>query len=460
LSGQTTSSVSRHSLIERRLISQGPVSTVQPTALWHVQLCMEKTGQPKKIALFGHFGTFNHGQEATLLAIVSRLRVLLPNCELCCVCSNPENVDPTLELEAIPHTVRSVRIWDRRVPLGNRLRMALIGLSEEAREYLRIWRTLKDIDVFVIPGSNILHDGVVISGWGPYGLFKWSLMAKLRRCRVMFISVGAGPVLTALGGGLLRFSLALADYRSYRDVPSSRAVRRSRFRTKGDGIYPDLVLGLPSPTAATAAAPESRPVVGLGLMEYQARVSIANPLGRTYERYVESLAVFARWLVDHGYDVKLLLSDADTGVIDDFRQELSTRFGSTILEHVTYRPTDSVEDMLCELSATDFVVATRFHSVLMSMLVNKPVIAISFHHKCSALMRQMELSQYCHDISRMDGETLIMQFQDLVAHADEVRELIPRRVEASRRALEEQYELLFGGLISEQRAADAIPTAT
>ena len=403
------------------------MSNVQPTALWHVQLRMENNEQPKKVALFGHFGTFNHGQEATLLAIVSRLRVVFPNCELCCVCSFPENVDPTLELEAIPHTIRSVRIWDRRVPLSKRLRMALTGLSEEAREYIRIWRTLKDVDMFIIPGSNILHDGVVISGWGPYGLFKWSSMAKLRHCRVMFISVGAGPVLTALGGALLRFSLAIADYRSYRDAPSSRAVRRSRLRTKGDGIYPDLVLGLPSPTAATAAVRESRPVVGLGLMEYQAKVSIANPLGRTYERYLESLAVFARWLVDHGYEVKLLLSDSDTGVIDDFRQELSTRFGSSVLERVTYRPTGSVEEMLSELSETDLVVATRFHSVLMSMLVNKPVIAISFHPKCSALMRQMGLSQYCHDIGGMDSETLIMQFQDLVANADDVRELIPRR---------------------------------
>ena len=76
-------------------------------------------------------------------------------------------------------------------------------------------------------------------------------------------------------------------------------------------------------------------------------------------------------------------------------------------------------------------------------------------------MRQMGLSQYCHDIGGMDSETLIMQFQDLVANADDVRELIPRRVEALRRELEEQYELLFGGgLISEQQAAHAVPTAT
>jgi polysaccharide pyruvyl transferase WcaK-like protein len=420
-----------------------------------------KKGQPEKIALFGHFGTLNTGQEATLLAIVSRLRALLPGSELCCICSIPESVDATLEVEAIPHTARSVRIWDRRVALRTRLRMARIGLSEEAREYVRIWRTLADIDTFVIPGSNILTDAVVLSGWGPYGLFKWTLMAKLRRCRVMFVSVGVGPVVSARGRALLRFSFALADYRSYRDEPSSRVVRRSRFRKKGDEIYPDLVLDLQSPTAAPAPARQSTPVVGLGLMEYDARYSVANPLGRTYERYLESLGTFACWLVDHGYDVRLLLGDADTGVIDAFEHELSTRFGSAILDRVAYRPTNSVEDLLSELRSTDFVVATRFHNVLMSMLVNKPVIAISFHHKVSSLMRQMGLSRYCNDLSRMDSETLIVQFQELVAQADDVRKVIQSGVEASRRALEEQYELLFGGgLSSEQRAGDALPAPT
>jgi polysaccharide pyruvyl transferase WcaK-like protein len=40
-------------------------------------------------------------------------------------------------------------------------------------------------------------------------------------------------------------------------------------------------------------------------------------------------------------------------------------------------------------AATDIVVATRFHNVIMALLLNKPVIAISFH-KCASLMSQMD----------------------------------------------------------------------
>ena len=49
----------------------------------------------------------------------------------------------------------------------------------------------------------------------------------------------------------------------------------------------------------------------------------------------------------------------------------------------------------------------------MAMLLHKPVIAISFHHKVSSLMAQMALSEYCHDIHQMDADRLIAQFQKL-----------------------------------------------
>lgn len=421
-----------------------------------------KKKQPTKIILFGHFGSGNHGNEATLLAIVSRLRVLLPNCELRCICSFPEHVAPRYGVEAIPHTVRAVRIWDREVPLGRRMRMAVIGLAEEIGEYARIWRTVAGADMFVVPGTGALTDAFGLSGWGPYGVFKWTLMAKLRRCRPMFVSVGAGPVRTGWGRAFLRIAFALADYRSYRDVPSSKAVEGSLFRTRRDEIYPDLVFGLPSPAASKASAgPRSRAVVGIGLMEYAPGYSVANPLGNTYERYLESLAGLVNWLIEQEHDVKLLLGDSDAGVVADLRRVLSDRFGPAVRDRVAYRPTLHVDELLEELSTTDLMVATRFHNILMSLLLDKPVVAVSFHDKCSALMRQMGLSEYVNDMSTIDTDSLIAQFQDLSANADELRELIRRGVEASREALDEQYELLFGGGVSsEERAADAVPAAT
>ena len=166
----------------------------------------------------------------------------------------PRTVVATYRIDALPNTVRSVRIWDRRVPLDKRLRTVFRGLSEELREYARAWRALKGTDMFIIPGTGLLTDafGPLDSGWGPYGLLKWSLVAKLRGCRVIFVSVGAGPFRSARGRFLARAALSLADYRSYRDAPSKEAVDDLGVRTTDDRIYPDLVFGL-SPASVPAA---------------------------------------------------------------------------------------------------------------------------------------------------------------------------------------------------------------
>ena len=419
-----------------------------------------KSTQPNKISFFGHFGSTNSGNEATLLAILSRLRFQFPACEFCCICSYPENVVRAHGIEAVPHTLRSVRIWDRQVPLGKRLRMALLGLTEEPREYVRAWRTLKGTDMFIIPGTGLLTDVFALAGWGPYGVFKWSLVAKLRGCRVMFVSVGAGPVRSAPGRFLVRSALSLADYRSYRDAPSKEVVKRLGLGAKVDRVYPDLVFGLSPGLRPSSAIRDRRSIVGLGLMEYAGKYSVANPLQVTYERYLEVLALFVCWLLDHEYDVKLLLGDADFQVVEDLRSKLAKRLSPSASSRVTDSPTGSVEVLLAELSATDFVVATRFHNILMGLLLDKPVIAISFHHKCSSLMSEMGLPEYCHDINQMNADTLIEQFQALVRNADDVKQVILQRVEMSKRAVDEQYEYLFRDSIEQASATDAVLPAT
>jgi polysaccharide pyruvyl transferase WcaK-like protein len=418
--------------------------------------------KPTKISFFGNFGTGNFGNEATLLAIVSRLRLVFPNCEFCCICTNPENVVATHGIEAVPHTVRSVRIWDRQVPLGKRLRMATLGLSEEIREYIRSWRALKDTDMLIVPGTGLLTDAFGCSGWGPYGLLKWSLIGKVRGCKVMFVSVGAGPLGSPPGRFFVKLALSLADYRSYRDVPSREVVEGIGVRAKHDRIYPDLVFGLSLPLPPTAAVQEGRPVVGLGLMEYSEKYCIASPTRDTYERYVESFAEIVGWLLDHDYDVNLLLGDedVDTVVIDDLRAVLRERLASDVDERVTDHPIGSVHELLTQLTATDLVIATRFHNVLMSLLLGKPVVAISFHHKCSSLMSDMGLSDYCQDINGITAEAMIAKFQALVQNADEVARMLAQRVEEARSALDEQYEALFEEPIDESRPARAAATST
>jgi polysaccharide pyruvyl transferase WcaK-like protein len=405
---------------------------------------LAKQGRRVRICFYGHFGTSNSGNESTLLAVLYRLRAVFPEGEFCCICSHPEVIARTLGIEAVPISSRTSRIWDRGSRLTRRLRVVPVGIVEELHQYVRGFKSLRGTDMLIVPGTGLLTDAYGLSAWGPYNTFKWSLLAKLRGCSLVFVSVGAGPIDTRLGRALVKSALSLADYRSYRDDASADYLKNIGFQTNGDRVYPDLVFDLPAaPEIPLEHAAERRRVVGLGLMSYAGKYSVANPTDETYRAYLESLVVFVRWLLDHDYSVRLLLGDADTNVIDEFTSLLRERIGDYDEGRVLYQPLGSVEEILSRLAATDVVVATRFHNVLLALLLNKPVIAISFHHKCYSLMNSMGLSEYCHDINQMDSDALIGQFQDLEENSDELKRVITQRVEESRRSLDEQYELLF-----------------
>ena len=100
------------------------------------------------------------------------------------------------------------------------------------------------------------------------------------------------------------------------------------------------------------------------------------------------------------------------------------RLGTYDEKRIIDQPISTAQQLLSQLAATDVVVATRFHNVLLALLLNKPVISISFHHKCASLMQEMGLSGYCHDINHLDGEKLIKNFVDLENNAEKLRPMI------------------------------------
>ena len=418
---------------------------------------MRSTRKPLTITFFGHFGSLNSGNEGTLVAILSRLRALFPDGEFRCICTNPEAVVARYGIEAVAITTRTARIWDRAIPLTRRVPMAFAGVVAELRQYIRAFTKLQGTDMLIVPGTGLVNDAFGLSAWGPYGLFKWTLMAKLRRSRVLFVSVGAGPIDRAFGRALVRAALSLADYRSYRDDSSRDYLGEIGFRGRRDPVYPDLVFSLPEALVSRdpARSEGTRRVVGLGLMEYYGKYSAGDPRPETYTAYLESLADFATWLLEHDYDIRLLLGDADTFVIEQFSSMLGPRLGPYGEDRIIAHPITSVQDVLAELAATDVVVATRFHNLLLSFLLNKPAIAISFHHKCSSLMRQMKLSEYCHDIHQMDVDVLSGQFRKLEQNREAVKHTVSQGVNVARAALDEQYNLLFAsphGALTEEGA--------
>ena len=402
-----------------------------------------------KISLFGHFGQINFGNESTLQAILYHLHRHIPDAETTCICTYPDVTTRTYNIDAVPMTGVFVKpLWLRGNPAARFLRKIIIGIPSELYRWLAAIRILKGMGMLIVPGTGLLTDVCGLSGWGPYTMFKWSLVAKLCRCKLLFVSVGAGPVYSALGKYFVKSALSLADFRSYRDNASLEYLKGIGFPTNSDRVYPDLVFSLPEAVIPSDNSEKKRrSVVGLGLMEYYGKPSVDSPGNAIYLAYLENLVVFLRWLLAHEYDARLLIGDVgDRRVTEEFKSLLKERSLIYDEARIIDEPVSSVEHLLSQLAATDIVVATRFHNVLLALLLNKPVISISFHHKCASLMSEMGLGEYCHDINHMNAGRLIEQFQDVERNAEKLKPVIRQKVEQSRKALDEQYSLIFKGV--------------
>lgn len=400
----------------------------------------------RKIAFFGHFDSTNFGNEATLQAILYHLRCFQPNTEAICVSTGPQATIATHQIKAIPMNSTLGKRGPHRSNLLVLLQRIFVRLpSELFYGWVRGLKALRHTDMLIIPGTGLLTDAYGLAWYGPYNMFKWSLIAKICGCKLVFVSVGAGPIHRNIGRCLVKVTLRLADFRSFRDNATKQYLKGIGFDADNDRIYPDLVFSLSEATIPRNISNErGRSVVGLGLMCPAGKYGTARP-GTAHRDYLESMVSFADWLLARGYDIRLLFGDlGDWETRQAFRDLLRERLPPHDERRIIEEPILSVENLLFQIAATDMMVATRFHNVLMALLCNKPVIAISFHHKCESLMSAMGLSAYCMDINDLQADMLIEKFRGLEAGYKELKSSIGEKVGEFREALNEQYEAIFG----------------
>src|SRR2546426_2420354 len=426
--------------------------------------------RPARICFYGRFGQGNLGNESTLQAVLHHTRRYFPEGELLCICADPEDTSSRHHVEATPNRYLRTDDLKPRPTSGSRLvrwlRRAALKIPRELLEWVAAFKTLKGKDMLIVPGTGFLTDALSSPlGW-PYDIFRWSLIAKLCRCKVLYVGVGAGPIYRPLSRWFIRSALALADFRSYRDNSTREYLRGIGFSRPGDRVCPDLAFSLPPAALPNGSVQKNRgPVVGIGLMNSPARLSTDKPNPAIHRAYLAKLAIFARWLLAHDYDVRLLIGDFvyDAAVMKEFSALLKHEMSSDSEGRIFDVPARSVDELLSHIAATELGVATRFHNALLALILDKPVISLSFHHKSVSLMNGMGLSEYSRDIGNMDVDWLIQQVGKLETNATPLRSLMRQRTEEYRTVLEEQYGVIFGHLGAESHWSQLVragpPTA-
>jgi polysaccharide pyruvyl transferase WcaK-like protein len=368
--------------------------------------------EPKLIGLFGMFGTGNIGNDGSLESMVGFLRSVAPQQRLLCICGNPAVVEEAFGLDAVPIYPEASRSGGGRATL---LRRA----AGRASLWLHAARHLRRVRVLIIPGMGVLDDFSVSPlglGW-PHDVLSWCLLGRLMGVKVIFASVGAGPIRHPVSRWLMKAAARAAHWRSYRDTVSKAFMASIGFDVRNDPIYPDIAFRLPAPAATGWQDEPGRPlVVGVGVMAYCGWRNDANRGAAIYAAYLENMTTFVVSLLDRGHVVRVLLGDqADRRAVDDLFGAVRARRPDLAGQSMVFAPAFTLHDIMEQMAGTDVIVATRYHNVVCALRIGKPTISIGYSEKNDALLAEMGLAEYCQSIEQLDVARLEEQTLQLIA---------------------------------------------
>ncbi|HKW94435.1 MAG TPA: polysaccharide pyruvyl transferase family protein [Methylomirabilota bacterium] len=440
----------------------------------------------RSVAILSNYGNRNLGDEASLDAIVDQLRERCIEVTLHAISFDPDDTQARHGLAAVPavplgrasradrgarvdgsvpsrpttsgplarakDTLKVVPFARRFARLARGAPAAVRAIAAEIALVVRSVRLMRGIDLLIVGGGGQLADD--FGGmWGlPYVILKWTVIARMAGARVVFLSVGAGPLESRSARLFSKCALRLADYRSFRDEASREML--AELGVTGD-VYPDVAFLLPVKSPERRTPPEStRLTVGLNPFPYQDGHYWPGGDLEAYRRYLDTLARFAQSLIDRGHSVVLFPTQlrADPRVIRDLKARLTIdpTAGRPELSEATV---DTVADLVEAISGLDLVVTGRFHGILLSYLVHKPVVGLSYQHKMDELMSQMGQLDYVLPIGRVSVPALLRCVEDIESRLPRLSRDLLEATARQRQRLAEQFDLVFGPVPSKGHCA-------
>lgn len=452
------------------------------------------THRPPRIGIWGHYHGGNLGDELVVAALIANVRARVPDAEIVGFCQNPIDTRQRHGIPAFPISRWAETVdkpAQRWTPEGQTKRDLQTGRCSRARAFLKrrpwlmrplcctrtAWRValsglrkacnalvfllkevpflrrchrrLRGTDMLIVAGSGPLYDGWSGAWAHPYALFKWASLAQLTGTRFVCLSTGAGPLSAHLSQFFVRRAISGSWYRSYRD-PSSAKLIEGLHVIGPHPVYPDMGFALDAerfsrrqPLPGTA---EGRTVVGLNLMAHCDPRYTPRGDPERYACYARTMAEFAARLLENNLAVVLLYSQiqADPRVGADVREILQREYRLGDDPRLIEQPISSFACLVNLVSWCDYVIAARYHCIVLPCVLGIPVIGLAYHQKTFDLMKSMGQSEYCLDIDSVRPSELTDLFQTLQRNRRVIGVELHKRVVECRTRLAEQFDCVLG----------------
>ena len=152
-------------------------------------------------------------------------------------------------------------------------------------------------------------------------------------------------------------------------------------------------------------------------------LGFANPM-ELYNNYIEAVTGFVGFLIDKGFHVTFMAHTLGPSAHEN--DSLAIKEVMNQLDKETFSNVSFIEDydLNCRdvekiYSYYDYMIGTRFHSVIFSLNVNVPSIAIAYGgNKGKGIMNVLGNDDFSIDMDKICYDTLVDKFEKLVRERD------------------------------------------
>lgn len=332
-----------------------------------------------KIGIVGNYGNNNQGDEAILHGILIQL----------------EN---TFQVERKDITVFSTNpvqtAADYGVQTANLTHKRKSSVMTFLHTLLKNKSSVGKLDLLIIGGGGILMD-LYRNSTILFGLYGW--LAKVTSTPFIIYGAGAGPITTLFGERVVRHLGNNAKLVSVRDNESQRLLRHvgvnKEVHVIGD---PAFQVTRPSNQSSTEKALQ----IGVTAVPYYHSSYWPEENRQFYSDYINGMAQNLDKLLEQNPDAAVNFFATkhphDTEVTKDITHLMTYNRRCRIYdENLTHM------DIVTLLMEQDLLIGTRLHSLILALVANTPIIAVSYHQKVKDFMVTIDCQDFSVDINAL-----------------------------------------------------------
>lgn len=300
-------------------------------------------------------------------------------------------------------------------------------LGKRRKESIRVFR---DSDALFIKGGGFIHfyGGLTSLYYAYFSLFHIYFAGSLHK-KIFMLPNSIGPFEGVGVKWLVKKALKKCDLITIRETLSQEMLRNELGLSFP--FYPDLALYLSNSKHSKFDLikkydiPDGRKLVAITMRPHRFPQS-KNPQ-EDYVKFKREMANFIEYLYQAGYmpmpidhTLAINTNENDAICINEV-----TKFVTP--GHFFYFSDTSLncKELKSIYSICDYIVGTRFHSVIFSFANHIPGIAIRYTgNKAQGIMRDFGLSDYVIDIKDLTCSNLINMFDKMIKNEDEIKNKI------------------------------------